>query len=264
MAITVDEKRELPPSMVERMTLILDAFGPPDTCLTLEGISRQTGLPRSTAHRILEQLVRVEWLTHTPTGYVLGPRSLRLGSGTRNETAIREAAAPRLQELHLRTGLVVHLGVLQGNDVYYLDKVGFRAQLDVPSGVGVRVGAHKTAIGKAMLAWLEPEQIERMYGMAVCRGVNGPKGTLHQELARVRSSGGLAFAKGGNFPHLACVASAIRGPQGQVGAISLTGEAQLPMERVADLVAHAARRVSEELWPDYALSSRSRRLALVR
>lgn len=263
MAVTVDEKRELPPSMVERMTLILDAFNAPGTCLTLEGISRRTGLPRSTAHRILEQLVRVEWLAHTPDGYVLGARSLRLGSGVRNETMLREAAAPRLQELHLRTGLVVQLGVLQSGDVYYLDKIGFRANLEIPSGVGVRLPAHRTALGKAMLAWVEPEVVELLYGMSACRTGRGGD-SLHRELARIRAAGGLTFAAGETFEHLACVAAAIRGPQGQVGAVSLTGEAGLPMERVAGLVANAARRISEELWPDHQVSSRSRRLSLVR
>ncbi|MGJ3509311.1 IclR family transcriptional regulator [Enemella sp. A6] len=264
MAVTVEEKRELPPSMVERMTLILDAFSAPGTCLTLEGISRRTGLPRSTAHRILEQLVRVEWLAHSPDGYVLGPRSLRLGSGIRDETMIREAASARLQQLHLRTGLVVHLGVLQGGEVYCLDKIGFRANLDVPTRVGVRLPAHRTALGKAMLAWVEPEVVEGMYGIAVCRSTSGRQGNLHKELSRIRAAGGLAFSTGAPFEHLACVGSAIRGPRGQVGAVSLTGESGLPLERVADLVAHATRRISEELWPDHQVSTRSRRLSVVR
>lgn len=265
MTITVADssRRELPPSMVERMTLILDAFGPPDTCLTLEGISRQTGLPRSTAHRILDQLVRVEWLAHGPDGYVLGARSLRLGSGVRYEAAIREAAAEKLQELHVRTGLVAHLGVLQGNEVYFLDRVGFRSSLEVPSRVGGRLPAHVTALGKAMLAWSEPEEVERLLGMSVCRSTTNRQSSLHQELTRVRANG-LAYCHGESHSHLACVASAIRGPQGQVGAISLTGGIGLPLDRVADLVANASRRIAAELWPDYQATARSRRLAVVR
>ena len=62
LAIGTDETTEpreggragLPPSMVERMTLILDSFESPSARLTLEQVARATHLPRSTAHRILD------------------------------------------------------------------------------------------------------------------------------------------------------------------------------------------------------------------
>ena len=71
-------RRETPPSMVERMTLILDAFPGRTSTLSLEDVARRTRLPRSTAHRILDQLVRARWLEHTEFGYRLGPRALGL------------------------------------------------------------------------------------------------------------------------------------------------------------------------------------------
>ena len=65
LAQAADEQpRTLPPSMVERMTLILEAFDSPTRRLTLEQVSQRTTLPRSTAHRILDQLVRLDWLEH--------------------------------------------------------------------------------------------------------------------------------------------------------------------------------------------------------
>lgn len=267
LAISVDEqapaRRELPPSMVERMTLILDAFDRPHARLTLEDVAHRTHLPRSTAHRILDQLVRLDWLEHTSFGYVLGSRSLGLGGGQNNHAPIREAAATRLQELHLRTGMVAHLGILEGSDVYYLDKVGGRLALSVPSRVGGRMPAHQTALGKAMLAWLEPEQVERLAGVAACRDEDRVGGMLHQELARVRSRGGLAFERGEAYPGIACVAAAVRGPQGPVAAVSLVGGMQTPMNRIAPLVADAARRISRELWPNLRIAPRSRRLGVV-
>src|SRR3546814_16751343 len=92
--------RELPPSMVERMTLILDAFRGPTTRLTLEQVARATHLPRSTAHRILDQLVKLSWLEHTSFGYALGSRSLKLGdAGARGSNDMRAAAAPKSPQL---------------------------------------------------------------------------------------------------------------------------------------------------------------------
>src|SRR3546814_14453043 len=99
--------------MVERMTLILDAFRGPTTRLTLEQVAPATHLPRSTAHRILDQPVKLSWLEHTSFGYALGSRSLKLGdAGARGSNDLRAAAAPKLHELMVLTGLVVQLAVL--------------------------------------------------------------------------------------------------------------------------------------------------------
>ncbi len=244
---------DLPPSMVERMTLILDAFDGRSTRLTLEDVARRTHLPRSTAHRILDQLVRLSWLDHTPFGYRLGQRALGLGGRDGGFEEIRVAAAPLLHELQVKTGMVVHLAVLDGADVYYLDKVGGRFAAAVPSRVGGRAPAHSTALGKAMLAWLEPEQVDMQIGCAIGRLTSrtiGDLGTLHQELNRIRQRRGLAFERGECFAEIACVAAAIRGPEGPLASISLVGDARTPLEKVAPLVVDSARQVSLALHPN--------------
>ncbi|KRF21195.1 IclR family transcriptional regulator [Nocardioides sp. Soil797] len=255
--------RQLPPSMVERMTLILDAFHATTTRLTLEQVARATHLPRSTAHRILDQLVKLAWLEHTPFGYGLGSRSLKLGdAGDRRSSDLRAEAAPMLHELMVRTGLVVHLAVLDDGEVSYLDKVGGRFAGSVPSRVGGRAPAHSTALGKAMLAWLEAETVDEIVGEALdqsTRSTIGDLSTLHQELHRIRGRGGLAFERGECFTNISCVAAAVRGVDGPIGAISLVGDAQAPLERVAPLVANAARKISHALSPDLAQVVRPRR-----
>ncbi|GAT69960.1 iclR family transcriptional regulator [Planomonospora sphaerica] len=261
---TAPARRDLPPSMVERMTLIMDAFTGRSTRLTLEDVARRTHLPRSTAHRILDQLVRLGWIEHTSSGYGLGPRALGLGGGD-GHGEVREAAAPLLHDLQLRTGLVVHLAVLDGAEVFYLDKVGGRFAASVPSRVGGRAPAHSTALGKAMLAWLEPEEVDVRIG-AIGRLTGrtiGEIGILHQELNRVRQRRGLAFERGECFPDIACTAAAIRGPEGPVAAISLVGDARTPLEKVAPLVACAARQVSEALFPAAEAPRRARLMAVV-
>ncbi|MFI7008422.1 IclR family transcriptional regulator [Streptomyces sp. NPDC050145] len=244
-------RSELPPSMVERMTLIMDAFTDRTTRLTLEDVARRTSLPRSTAHRILEQLVRLRWLDHTRSGYGLGRRALGLG-GDGAHADIRSAAAGRLHELQIRTGLVVHLAVLDEAEVHYLDKAGGPFAANVPSWVGGRVPAHATALGKAMLAGLEPEEAEARLDSVrehpPARSVAVPP-KLHQELNRIRRRQGLAFEYGAYFPGIACVAAPVQGPTGPVAAISLAGEVRAPLDRVAPLVLDAARQVSCDLYP---------------
>jgi len=63
------------PSMVTRMTAILDTFDSSHCCRSLQDIASLTGLPRSTAHRILEQLVQLGWVQHNITGYRRCPRT---------------------------------------------------------------------------------------------------------------------------------------------------------------------------------------------
>ncbi|MFD3307238.1 IclR family transcriptional regulator [Streptomyces sp. NPDC058694] len=237
--------------MMERVTLIMDLFERPQTHLTLETVSRRTHLPRSTAHRILDQLVRLEWLRHTVAGYLLGPRALGLGGREIGHSALRAAAAPRLLELAVRTKMVVHLAVLDGPEIYYLDKVGGRAAVDIPSRVGGRAVAHCTGLGKAMLAWLSPEEIDARYEQSIERRTPQSIGRLdhlHRELRTVRHRGGLAIDRGECFPDLGCVGLALRGPEGPVGAISVVGDGGSPLEFVAPLVVKAVREVSEELF----------------
>ncbi|GAA0237083.1 IclR family transcriptional regulator [Actinomadura nitritigenes] len=252
-------RRDAPPSMIERMTLILDAFNGPSARLTLEDVARRTGLPRSTAHRILDQLVRQRWLAHHSFGYGLGQRALGLGGQDGGHGKIREAAAPYLHELQVTTGLVAHLAVLDGAEVFYLDKLGGRLAASVPSRVGGRAPAHSTALGKAMLAWLEPEQVDALLGTGITRLTSrtiGELGTLHQELHRVRQRRGLAFERGESFPGIACVAVAVRGADGPVAGISLVGDIHTPLENVAPLVVTAARETSQVLFPGSAAAGR--------
>lgn len=242
----------LPASMVERMTLILDAFEGRGSRLTLEEVAGRARLPRSTVHRILHQMVRLDWIEHDACGYRLGGRALALG-GDGGQGRIRAAAAPLLHELHQRTGMVVHLTVLEGVDCVYLDKIGGPFAGRVPSRVGGRVPAHATAAGKAMLARLVPETVDHLYGRAL-PGRTGrtitERAALHGELHRIRQRRGLAFDIGESAPGVGCAGAAIHGPEGPLAAISLCGDQQNNrLERVAPLVVDAARAVSRRLHP---------------
>lgn len=242
----------LPVSMVERMTLILDAFDGSSSRLALEDVSRRTHLPRSTVHRILDQLVRLRWLERTAIGYGLGQRAFGFAERESSHAEVREAAAPLLHDVAMKTGMVVHLAVLEDSEVYYLDKVGGRFASAVPSRVGGRAPGHCTALGKAMLAWLEPEVVDARYESTIGRFTNrtiADLATLHRELDRIRRRHGLAFERGECFPNISCVAVAVRGPEGPVASISLVGDAKAPLEKVAPLVIDAARKASEQLVP---------------
>lgn len=243
-----------PPSMVERMTLILDMFEDRNARLRLDEIAGGTGLPRSSCHRILEQLVRLSWLRHTQGGYGLGRRSLQLGGAIGDHDQLRSTAVPLLQDLHDQTGLVVHLGILDFADVVYLDKIGGPSASSLPSRVGGRAPAYAVGLGKAMLAWLTPEEADTLLedGLkARTRNTITDLMVLHEELRRIRGRHGLAFERDEYVHGISCVAAAVRGPEGAVAGISLCSETSAgPLERYAPLVLDVARRVSLRMFPD--------------
>ena len=246
-------KPDPPPSMVERMTRILDAFDGRAARLSLEEVARRAQLPRSTVYRILHQLTRSSWVEHTSLGYALGRRALGLG-GSDGHDRVRAVAAPLLHDLHLRTSLVVHLTVLDAGESLYLDKVGGRFAAQLPSRVGGHAPAYATAGGKAILAYLEPESVDGLYGPALrpCTGNTiGELATLHRELGRIRLRGGLAFDDGESVPGVVCAGAAVRGPHGPVAAVSVCGDARSArLDRVAPLVANLSREVSRSLYPE--------------
>ncbi|WP_067172592.1 IclR family transcriptional regulator [Microtetraspora niveoalba] len=244
------QEQDLPSSMVGRMTLILDAFERRGARLTLEEVERSTGLPRSTAHRILGQLVHLGWIEHGTFGYTLGRRALRLAASRGSWDDLRKAATPLLHDLHVLTGFVGHLCVLDGPEIVFLDKIGGAYASTLPSDVGSRWWATNAAIGKVILASLSPERVDDLLRSCpeFSRSADDGFCSIHRELNTIRRAGGLAFERGEGMPGVGAVACAVQGPDGPAGAISLAGDvAQMHFERLVPMVRAAARQASEAL-----------------
>lgn len=245
-----------PKSMVERVTAIVDCFPDAQTPLLLEEVSQRTGLPRSTTHRILEQLIAQDWVEHTRDGYRLGTRAG--GTSSNGDAAthqLRRAAGPVLQDLLVRTGMVVHLSLLDRDRILYLDKLGGRMVADVPSQVGNRAAANATAGGKAMLSQLDDHAVRALLPTPLPRPTDRTIATLPtllMELRRVRQRHGLAFESGEAVEGIACIAAPVRFEHGQMAAVSLCSRADnVQLQRFAPLVVQAARTIETALlWPE--------------
>lgn len=236
-----------PVSMLDRVTCILDLFDHPRRHLTLESISRRTGLPRSTAHRIMEHMISLRWLARTDAGYVLGPRVSGFARTFGDDDMLRAAAARVLHELSVATRSVVHLAMLEGTAIVYLDKVGGN-YVDVPSRVGGRAPAVRTGLGMAMLATMTPEQVEaQLTGGGKSSERRGRFAPLHAELDKVRMRGGLAVERGLCVPSIACVATAVGGGDSPIGALSVVLGVRDDLRRIAPMVREAGRRATDEL-----------------
>lgn len=241
---------DAPASMVARVALIVNAFDRVGTVLRLDEVVARTGLPRSSAGRILGQLHTAGLLQHNPDGYALAASPLPAARVV-DHSPLRSVASPVLERLRADTGLVVHLGVLLGADVVYLDKVAGSNGASVPTRVGGRTPAHASALGKAMLARLRAEDVDTMLGdtLRKCTPATiADLPTLHQELARIRSRRGLAYDDQELAVGLSSVAVPIAMSDVEVAGLSLTGSVPAQrLSRVAPFLTRAARGISERL-----------------
>jgi DNA-binding IclR family transcriptional regulator len=214
-----------PSAVIDRISLVLDAFEGPGR-LTLAQIVRRTGLPRSSAHRMLERLVQLRWLRRSGRDYELGMRLVELGSLAVHQDRLVRAAAPLLGELHRATGLVVHLAVLDGADVVYLEKIGDRMISAIPTRVGGRQPAHCTALGKAILAYCDEDAAVDLQARKTKYSISSSS-QLAVQLAKVRAHG-VAFEREESLLGFGCVAAPIGSPGEAVAALSVCG----PMNRM--------------------------------
>lgn len=230
--------------VLERATAVMNAFRLDSQVLLLDEVVAATGLPRSTTFRILRQLVTLGWLDHGPGGYRVG--ALWQGLDERalcTSDEVRSAAAPLLNDLHLATGGVVHLGVLEGDSVHYLDKVGARVGSRIPTAVGARIRASHTVIGRAMLAERSAEDVDELL-----RPSPEDHGRLHGALDRVRRARGIAVVDTRQCPlGLVSMGVAVPGPEAARAGLSVSG-VDLDHTTVTRLVG-ASRRISQALFP---------------
>ncbi|POX42215.1 IclR family transcriptional regulator [Streptomyces sp. Ru73] len=239
------------PSLLEKAALVLGAFQGATPRLTLTEVVRRSGLPRSSVHRILDQLVRLGWLDRDGRDYRLGMRMLELGATAAHHNRLRRAALPHLHALRERTGHVVHLAVLDGPEVVYLERLGGTADASVPSRTGGRQPAYCTGTGKAILAFSEQALVAE-----VLRAGLRPRTPytivrprhFHAELARIRERG-VAFDREEAFRGVACVAAPLRGAGRAVASVSVCGNGiHRELERLAPLVLGTARSVWAALY----------------
>jgi DNA-binding IclR family transcriptional regulator len=232
-----------PSAVIDRVSLVLDAFDGPGR-LTLAQVVRRTGLPRSSAHRMLDRLVQLRWLRRNGRDYELGMRLVELGSLAVHQDRLHKAAAPLLADLHQSTGLVVHLAILDGTDVVYLDKVGDRMAAAIPTRVGSRQPAHCAAVGKAILAYGQTPDHVDLTARKTRYSIASPT-QWATELAKVRGHG-VAFDREESLAGFGCVAAPIGGPGEAVAALSVCG----PMGRMTfdQRLAAPVRMTAMAIW----------------
>jgi DNA-binding IclR family transcriptional regulator len=248
MVPPVRDSPDTPPiAAMGRVSALLDAFDGGNR-LTLAQIARRTGLPRSSTHRMLDQLVRLQWLRRTGHEYELGTKLIELGHRAVYQNRVYRAAAPFLWDLHRATGMVVHLAILDGADVVYLEKVAGRMGLSIPTQVGSRQPAHCTGVGKAILAYSPVDQLAGLEDVELIRKTNysiTDSAELRVALSEIRTRG-VAFDREECAPGFGCVAAPVGPIDEPVAAVSVCG----PVDRLPfdNRLAAPVRITALQIW----------------
>lgn len=141
-------------SVTSRVLALLGAFDEEHPELTLSELSRRAGVPLSTAHRLVAELVIGSALARRPDGtYVVGRRLWDLGLLAPVQLELREVASPYLHDIYAATHATVHVAVRDGMRALYVERLAGHASVPVLSKVGTRLPLHATGVGKVLLAY---------------------------------------------------------------------------------------------------------------
>jgi DNA-binding IclR family transcriptional regulator len=145
-------------SVASRMLAVLDAFDITHPRLSLSEISRRSGLPLATTHRLVSELVAWRGLHRCQDGqYEIGIRLWEVGLLGPLHIRLREIALPFLQTLYEATRENIHLAVRDGDDALYVEKLSGHRSVPIISRIGGRLPLHATGVGKALLAHEHPD-----------------------------------------------------------------------------------------------------------
>jgi len=141
---------------LDRALSILDVLRLSDAGLALGDIAARSGLPKSTTHRLLATLERRALVARDPETGVY-----RLAAKTYEPVGVGPGVRQVLEELASMSGETANLGALIGNEVLYVDRADSPHALRWQLGVGSRVPAYCSAMGKAILSSMAPADAAR-------------------------------------------------------------------------------------------------------
>ncbi len=232
-----------------RVLLMLEEAAP----LRLTDVATRLGVARSTAHRLLGMLEYRGFVARDGRSktYRAGSALIELSSAAARSVDIREAAQPHMQALRAATAETVHLLMLEGPSVRFVDGLEGPQGLRVGARTGLRAPAYATSGGKALLAQLDDAVVDVLFPRGlrqVTRATVADRDQLREELARVRRAG-YATNFGESEQRVSGVGVCVVGPVGRpVAALAVAA----PSERLSPDDAPAIARVVAREVQDFA------------
>lgn len=242
---------------------ILAAFSREGHSLTLTEITESVGLSKTTTLRLLLTLCALGYVTkdedtkkYTPTA-----RVLHLGSSALPEIGLRRVALPHMQALSRTYDETVSLSVLVEHEIVYLERIQTRKILQIVLAVGTRLPAYCTSMGKVLLAYLPPEQLESILEKTdfAPQGPNAVRSAaeLLKDLERVRARG-FSINNEELGPGLRSTAAPIWSESGRViAAVNITvPSVRVSIEQLKSVFAPDIVKTATAISADWRLTNR--------
>jgi DNA-binding IclR family transcriptional regulator len=246
-----------PSVAVERALAMLEAVAQEPEGLSNAHISRKLKIPKSSASYILRTLEKQAYLNRDPsTGkYRVGLKILSLSRGALSGLDVREVALPIMRHLMEKTNLTCHLAILDGPQAVYIEKVEPQGFIKMDTWVGRRMRVHATSVGKALVAYIAQERLEKILadsGMEkrTPKTITTPARLL-KDLEKVRAQG-YAIDDEENNMGARCLGAPVFNQHGVIEAsLGLSGTTnQVNAQTIPRIVEHlkdAARHLSMQL-----------------
>ena len=237
---------------LERAFRILETMADAGGTLGLSQLATRANLPLPTIHRFVRTLVDLGYLRQEPSRqYALGPRLIWLGESSAR--MLGTWARPYLSDLVDSLGESANLAMLDGEQIVYVGQVQSRQSMRMFTEVGRRVSPHCTAVGKALLALVDPADVQAMLRRTGMHAhtehtITDPQ-AFAAELEQVLKQE-YAMDEGEHELGVRCVAVAVPRAPSRI-ALSISGPATRMTDdlvaRAVPLLTDAARRLSDDL-----------------
>jgi DNA-binding IclR family transcriptional regulator len=242
---------------VYRVLNLLSLFDRRHPRLGVTEISRMMNLPKGTVHGFVRTLSRMKYLRQDSATrkYQLGLKIYELGAILADSLEINEKAAGPARQLANRTRLTSRIAVWDGDSALLTLSIDARYHYSFVKQIGPRIPAYCSAVGKALLAFLDQEELsaylEQTKLVRHTSSTITQKEKLLKELEGVRRRG-YSEDREESTPDLACIAAPIFGRDGKLeAAISLSGEPGRiqgkQMKALVDSLLKTAREISRSM-----------------
>lgn len=243
--------------IVNRVLDIIETLAEAPSPMGPTKLAEATGLSKSTVHRLLASLHSRNYVEKDIVNgkYSIGPKLIEVVSCYINSLELQTEARPYLSKLTYDLNLTCHLGILDGHEVIYIEKLDAVAPMKLYSNVGFRVPAYCSSLGKCLLSCLSGEELTN--AMENCKfEAFTPKTitnlkNLQIHLRQVRNQG-WAMDDGEYDPNHRCIAAPIYDYRGDmIAAISVSGNitnlSDARIDSVRKEVLIAAGQISKRL-----------------